>query len=126
MSHSKNYSAFDYYGQLILANLASANGPQISKRLAHVHPAILRLPGVDRVLRYAHFPRHVFRFASRLQLLQRPDHLRLRVIALRHSPFPFPSTKSYFDLFGIRGTGQGISSGFKDLKRSLERVAFLI
>ena len=28
-------------------------------RLAHIHPAIVRLPGVDRVLRHAHLPRHV-------------------------------------------------------------------
>ena len=28
-------------------------------RLAHVHATVLRLPGVDRVLRF-HFPRHVF------------------------------------------------------------------
>src|SRR5208337_4581133 len=82
--------------------------PQLLRflRLAHVHPAVLRLPGVDRVLRHSHFPRHVFGFAPCLQLFQRPDHLRLRVLAPRHASFPFPSTKSYSVVFGKRGSGQ--------------------
>ena len=41
-----------------------------------------------------------------LQLLQRPDHLRLRMPALRHTHPPFLRPKSYSDLFGIRGAGQ--------------------
>ena len=39
--------------------------------------------------------RYILRLPPCLQLLQRPDHLRLRVPALRHTLFPFPSTKSY-------------------------------
>ena len=57
-------------------------------RLAHAHPAILRLPGVDGVLRHAQFPAHVGGAASRFHLLQRPDHLHFAVLPLRHvSPF---------------------------------------
>jgi len=37
--------------------------------------------------------RHVFRFPSRFQLFQRPDHLRFRVPAFRHAYFPFPSSE---------------------------------
>jgi hypothetical protein len=37
-------------------------------RFAHAYPALLRLPGVDRVLRHAHFSRHVVRLAPRFQL----------------------------------------------------------
>src|SRR6185437_2150638 len=75
-------------------------------RFVHIHAAVLRFPGVDRVLRHAHFPRHVFRFTTRLQLLQSSDHLRFRVLAPRHSRFPFRSLKSYSALFGKRGSGQ--------------------
>ncbi len=52
---------------------------------------------------------HVLRLAPRLQLLQRPHHLRLRVPALRHSPSPFLRPKSYSDLFGKRGAGQEVA-----------------
>src|SRR2546428_679145 len=57
--------------------------------LAHIHATVLCLPRIDRVLRYAHFPRHIFCFTACFQLLQRPDHLRFRVPALRHTLFPF-------------------------------------
>ena len=50
-------------------------------RLAHVHTPVLRLPGVDRVLRHSHFSRYVLRLSPCLQLLQRPDHLRFCVPA---------------------------------------------
>jgi hypothetical protein len=41
--------------------------------------------------------------AARQQgLLLRPDHLRFRVPALRHTPFPFPSLTSYSALCGKR------------------------
>lgn len=53
-----------------------------------------------------HFPRHILCLAPRLQLLQRPDHLRLRMFALRHASFPFLRPKSYSDLFGFRGARQ--------------------
>ncbi len=54
-----------------------------------------------------HFPRHVLRLAPLFQLFQRPDHLRLRVPALRHAPSPLLRAKSYSDLFGNRGAGHG-------------------
>ena len=57
------------------------------------------------MLRYPHLTRHLLRLAPSLQLFQRPDHLRLRVPALRHTPFPFLSTKSYLPLCGKRGAG---------------------
>ncbi len=72
-------------------------------RLAHVHPAVLRLPRVDRVLRHSHFSCHVFRFASRLQLLQRSDDLGFAVLADRHRLFPFPSSDIILGL--VRKTG---------------------
>src|SRR5215469_10473580 len=50
---------------------------------------ILSLPGVDRMLRDAYFPCHVFRLTSRFELLQRPDHLRFRVPAPGHACSPF-------------------------------------
>jgi hypothetical protein len=40
--------------------------------LTYVHPTVLRFPGVDRMLRNTHFPRHILRLAPCLQLLQRP------------------------------------------------------
>lgn len=60
----------------------------------------------------SYFPRHVFRPASSCFsapiILQCPDlgPLRLGLIALRHSHFPF-STISRSDLFRKRGAGQG-------------------
>jgi RHS repeat-associated protein len=39
------------------------------------------------------------------KLVQRPDHLRLRVPALRHTLFPFLWLKSYLALCGKRGAG---------------------
>jgi hypothetical protein len=51
------------------------------------------------------FTRHFFHLPSCLHLLQRPDHLRLRVPALRHTLFPFLSHKSYSALCGLRGAG---------------------
>ena len=74
-------------------------------RLAYVHSTVLRFPGVERVLGHPHFTRHVFHLPSCLHLLQRPDHLRLRVPALRHTPFPFLSLKSYSALCENRGAG---------------------
>src|SRR5581483_11272789 len=69
--------------------------PQLLRflRLAHVHPAVLRLPRVDRVLGHAYFPRHIFGLASCFQLLQRSDHLRFCVLAHRHRFFPFLSSE---------------------------------
>src|SRR5450755_249281 len=65
--------------------------PQLLRllRLAHVHPAVLRLPGIDRVFRHPHLPRHILRFPARFQWFERPDHLRLGVIAPRHE-LPLP------------------------------------
>jgi hypothetical protein len=45
--------------------------------LAHFHPAVLGLPGIDRVLAHALFPRNILGRAPRLNLLQRRDDLRL-------------------------------------------------
>ncbi len=69
-------------------------------------PAVLRLPGVNRVLGHSHFSRHVFRFPTRLQLLQRPNHLRFRMLTLRHRLAPFRNVKSYSLVRGFRGARQ--------------------
>ena len=50
------------------------------------------LLGVDRVLRPAHFPRHILRLAPCLQLLQGSDHLRLRVLLLYIPSSPLSHT----------------------------------
>ena len=63
-------------------------------RLAHVHAAVLRLPGVDRVCADAYLPRHILGLATCLHLLDRPDHLRFRVLAPRHLPPLLQSTFS--------------------------------
>lgn len=42
------------------------------------HPAVLGLPGVDRVLGHTHFPGHFNQGASRLTLLQSGDGSPLR------------------------------------------------
>jgi hypothetical protein len=60
---------------------------------AHFYAAVLRLPGIDRMLAYVLFPSQVFRRAIRFNLLQRSNDLRLRVTALAHPLFPFPSSK---------------------------------
>jgi hypothetical protein len=44
-------------------------------RLAHIHAAILRLPGVDRMLGDPTLPGYIFFPPACLQLLQRRDHL---------------------------------------------------
>jgi len=75
-------------------------------RLAHIHAAILRLPGIDRVLRHSLLPRHIFCLSSCLDLLQRSYDLRLRVPALRHLPPLSESMKSYSAVCGFRGAGQ--------------------
>ena len=55
----------------------------VSPPAPHSRPTpVLRFPGLDDVLRHPDLPGHLFGFAPRLQLLQRPDHLRLGVIAL--------------------------------------------
>src|SRR5690349_8470913 len=99
-------------------------------RLAYLHPPLPRLPRIDRVLRYAHFPRHILCLAPRLQLLQRPNHLRLRVPALGHAPPPFPSPKSSSISCGLRGAGQSLlfeecCSGFTLLLGQLTSVRML-
>src|SRR5439155_21055505 len=49
------------------ASAASCSHPAVASPPAPgSHPAILRLPGVDRVLRHPNFPRHVLRLSSRL------------------------------------------------------------
>src|SRR5205823_9243676 len=58
-------------------------------RLAHIHPPVLRLPRVDRVLRYPHFPRHILDGSPCVDLFQGRDHLRLAVPAPRHAYPPF-------------------------------------
>jgi hypothetical protein len=37
--------------------------------LTHVHPAVLRLPGLDRVLGHPQFPRHILRLPPHIRLL---------------------------------------------------------
>lgn len=56
--------------------------------LAHFHFAILRLPGIDGVLAHTLLPSHIFGRAARLNLLQRSDDLRLRVLASAHYLHP--------------------------------------
>ena len=73
-------------------------------RLAHAHPSVLRLPGVDRVLRYSVLPPHIFRAPPPFHLLQGPDHLRFTVFAHRHLSSPFLRPKSYPLLDGFRGS----------------------
>lgn len=51
-------------------------------RLVHFQTTVLRLPGVDRVLRDAVFPGHILGLAPSLYLLQRSNDLRLRLLAL--------------------------------------------
>lgn len=66
--------------------------PQLLRFLcfAHVHPA------VDRVLRHSHFPPHILRLPSRLQLFERSNHLRFGEIALRQEiPFPRLGNRTY-------------------------------
>ena len=54
-------------------------------RLVHFQAAILRLPGVDRVIRNALVPGHVLGCAPRFHLLQRSNDLCLRMPALAHT-----------------------------------------
>src|SRR3974377_2418485 len=79
-------------------------------RLAHAHPAVLRLPGIDGVLRYAHLSRYVFCLAARLHLLQGRDHLCFRVLGPRHlalrSVALRATRKSYSAVCGLEGKGQ--------------------
>src|SRR5262249_62118446 len=51
--------------------------PQLLRllRLAHIHPAVLRFPGVDGVLRHTYFPRHVFCLTPCLHLFHPSHHL---------------------------------------------------
>jgi len=50
-------------------------------------------------------PRHVFDLPACLDLLQRRNHLRLRMLALRHPP-ALPNTISYSVMCGVWGAGQ--------------------
>jgi len=58
-------------------------------------------PGIDRVRDT--LTRHVLCLPPRLQLLQRPNHLRLGVIALQHTPFLFLRPKSSYFACAERG-----------------------
>ncbi len=68
------------------------------------HAAILRFPGVKRVLADANSPRHILRPPPRIHLLQRGYHLHFCVLALRHRPFPLHRIKSYSTSCGFWGT----------------------
>src|SRR5690348_4983261 len=48
---------------------------------AHIHAAILRLPGIDRVRPHAHLAGYVLSLAARLHQLDRSNHL-LRIESL--------------------------------------------
>ena len=81
-------------------------------RLARVQLAVLRLPGVNRVLGDAHFPPDVGCRPPCLQLLDGSDHLRFRVLALRHcssSSRARRTMKSYSALCSFRGAGQSVT-----------------
>ena len=54
----------------------------------------------------AQFSGHVLDGSPCLYLLQSTDHLRFRVPAPRHTPFPFRSRKSYSALCRKGGSGQ--------------------
>src|SRR5579871_5266410 len=69
------------------------------------HAAILRFPGVDRVLRDPHLPRHLGHTAARFNLLQNPDDLLGVQLALWHLVSPFVRPKSYFVSGEYRGSG---------------------
>ena len=53
-------------------------------RIAHIHPAVLRLPAVERRCTDAMLPAKIRRPHSCLVLLQNPDDLLFRVPALLH------------------------------------------
>ena len=55
-------------------------------RLTYLQAAVLRLPGVDRVLAHPHLAGYVFSPSPGFHLLQRRDHLRFAVLAFRHAP----------------------------------------
>src|SRR5208337_2465773 len=59
-----------------------------------------------------HLSRHIFHLAACFHLLQRYDHLRLAVLASRHSPAPFLNPKSYLVVCGFRGAGQWVACPF--------------
>ena len=64
------------------------------------------------MLRHPYFPRHVLRLPPRLQLLQRPNHLRFRVLALRHRLSPFPQCEIILTRARFAG-GTSLSHGGK-------------
>ena len=77
-------------------------------RLAHIHPAVLRLPGVDRVFRDAHFPCHIFLPCAPTPAASAPRSSALPCACSSTYLFPFLSTlstKSYSISFGFRGSG---------------------
>ena len=71
--------------------------PQLLRflRLAHVHAAVLRLPGVDRVLRYSHFSRHVFGLCVRPPVVSAPRSSLLPCACSSPSPFPFSFVRDH-------------------------------
>jgi hypothetical protein len=61
--------------------------------------------------------RHILCVAACLWLLQSSNHLHFCVSALRHRSFAFVRLKSYSDVFGKRGSGQGRSRCLRSRRR---------
>ena len=77
-------------------------------RLAHVHPAELRLPGVERRRADPVLAAQIRRLHPSLVLLQNPDDLLFRVPALLHACPPVQFTRELqFPLIEFSGSRSG-------------------
>jgi len=69
------------------------------------------MTGIEGVLADALFPSHILYHATHLNLLQRTDNLRFRVLATAHRPSPFLRPNRIPNWTKKRGSGQSLCLG---------------